>query len=68
MDSLLITSQKLGQPVPESNLWSDENNITSQQIHLYFPPVFKSQYFPVNAGSVPPSLVTEYSRSESLFL
>ena len=30
-------SKKLGQPVPESNLWSEENRSASQQAHLYMP-------------------------------
>ena len=46
-------SKKLGQPVPDSNLVSDENSGASQQTHTYVPSSWQSQYSPVKARSVP---------------
>ena len=45
--------QKLGQPEPESNFASDENNFSPQHMHLKNPSNFESLYFPENGGSVP---------------
>ncbi len=56
---------KLGQPVPESNLVSDENNVCPQFEHVYMPFLCSSQYAPVNGASVPFSLVTWYVSGSS---
>ncbi len=53
-----IGRQKLGQPVPESYLVSEENSASPQHMHRYIPGVFSSQCGPVNARSVPCSRVT----------
>src|SRR5579863_1507299 len=45
-------AQKLGQPVPESNLVSELNRALSQQIQRKIPRSCRSQYFPENAISV----------------
>src|SRR6266699_2463169 len=50
--------QKLGQPVPESNLASDLNSGAPQPMQWYMPVPLLFQYFPVNAGSVPHWRVT----------
>src|SRR5437667_416691 len=48
-----IGAQKLGQPVPDSNLVSERNNSLPQHTQRYIPSSCRSQYLPVNAGSVP---------------
>src|ERR1700741_5385014 len=53
-------AQKLGQPVPESNLVSDVNRGVPHPTQWYVPGSFVFQYFPVNARSVPASRVTWY--------
>lgn len=50
-------SQKLGQPVPESNLLFELKSSLSQHTHSYTPSLLRSWYFPLNAGSVPFLLV-----------
>ncbi len=51
--SSVIGCQKLGQPLPESNFVSEENNSSPQQVHLKLPSNFVELYFPENGGSVP---------------
>ena len=51
-------SQKLGQPVPESNLVSELNSGAPQQTQWYIPVALLFQYAPVNARSVPPQRAT----------
>ena len=51
-------SQKLGQPVPESNLVSELNRGDPQQTQWYIPVALLFQKAPVNARSVPPQRVT----------
>src|SRR4051812_27895378 len=46
-------SEKLGQPVPESNLVSDPNSAAPQPAQWYMPSSWQSQYSPVKARSVP---------------
>jgi hypothetical protein len=46
-------SQKLGQPVPESNFVSELNREFPQAAHTYIPVFLFFRSFPVNAGSVP---------------
>src|SRR5579864_7736692 len=53
-------AQKLGQPVPESNLVSDVNRGVPHPTQWYVPGSLVHQYFPVNARSVPASRVTWY--------
>ena len=53
-------SSKLGQPVPESNLASEENNWLPQAEHLYIPLPFSWTYLPVKGGSVPFSRIVLY--------
>src|SRR5215472_17802787 len=48
-----IGCQKLGHPVPESNLVAESNNAVSQQMHRYRPSACEFQYAPLNARSVP---------------
>src|SRR5262245_49419872 len=55
-----IVAQKLGQPVPESNLVSEENSGVPQHTQAYMPLVFSFQYGPVKARSVPCCRVTWY--------
>ena len=43
-----IGCQKLGQPEPESNLESEENNSSPQQTHLNEPSSFVLLYLPEN--------------------
>src|SRR5277367_6960883 len=50
--SFAIGAQKLGHPVPESNLVSELNNALSQQMQRYSPLSWIS-YWPLNALSVP---------------
>src|ERR1051325_2307629 len=57
--------QKLGHPVPESNLASLSNSFAPQQTHLYVPASWLFQYSPVNGRSVPASRVTWYARGLS---
>src|SRR5678810_669659 len=45
--------KKLGHPVPDSNLVSEENNGAPQQTHSYVPSLWQSQYSPEKARSVP---------------
>src|SRR3954466_3309644 len=44
---------KLGQPVPESNLVSDENRAAPQAAQWYMPSSWLCTYLPVKGGSVP---------------
>src|SRR6201981_2762597 len=46
-------AQKLGQPVPESNLVSDVNKGAPQPTQWYVPGSLVFQYLPVKARSVP---------------
>src|SRR5580704_16280410 len=57
--------QKLGQPVPDSNLVSELNRALSQQMQRNKPLSCKSQYFPLKALSVPELRVTSNSSAES---
>jgi hypothetical protein len=49
-------SQKLGQPVPESNFVFELKSLFPHAAHIYVPLFLFLRYFPVNAGSVPFSL------------
>jgi hypothetical protein len=51
--SLAIGCQKLGQPVPDSNLVFESKSTVSQQIQLYRPSAWLLAYFPVAGRSVP---------------
>ena len=51
-------SQKLGQPVPESNFVAELNSGASQQMQWYKPVFLLFQYAPVKALSVPPQRAT----------
>src|ERR1700756_5633077 len=53
-------AQKLGQPVPESNLVSDVNKGAPQPKQWYVPGSLVFQYLPVKARSVPAWRVTWY--------
>src|SRR6266487_6626852 len=53
MFSLFTGSSKLGHPVPESNLASDENNGAPQATHSYIPFSWLLKSAPVKARSVP---------------
>src|SRR6266480_1639655 len=53
-------SQKLGQPVPDSNLVSEANRPAPQAAHRYTPSECSSQYAPVKGRSVPFSRSTWY--------
>ena len=63
--SFAIGSQKLGQPVPESNFVSELNSAVSQQTHRKIPFPCSSTVSPVNARSVPSCRVTSYWIGES---
>src|ERR1700685_2610832 len=56
--SLAMGAQKLGQPVPDSNLVSELNNALLQQMQRYMPLSCRLKYSPVNALSVPSLRVT----------
>src|SRR5271157_3090326 len=56
--SFAIGSQKLGQPVPESNLVAEVNRAFLQQTQRKIPLAWRSQYWPVKACSVPCLRVT----------
>ncbi len=64
----LAKSQKLGQPVPLSNLVSDEKSSCPQTTHMYIPVSWLFVYFPENGGSVPFKKQILYCSVESLFL
>ena len=51
--SLAIGCQKLGQPVPDSNLVFESKSSVSQQIQWYSPSAWLSAYLPVPGRSVP---------------
>ena len=53
--SLAMGAQKLGQPVPESNLVVELNRAFLQQTQRKSPFSCRSQYWPVKACSVPPA-------------
>src|SRR5208283_4269730 len=55
---LAMGSQKLGQPVPESNLVAELNSALLQQTQRKMPLACRSQYWPVKARSVPAWRVT----------
>src|SRR5690348_17954144 len=63
-----IGFQKLGHPVPESNLVSELNSAVPQQTHRYSPFACNSSYSFANGRSVPPSRVTLYCSAVSCFL
>ena len=63
-----IGAQKLGQPVPESNFVSEENNSFPQPAHTYVPSFLWLTYFPVNGRSVPFSLSTWNSSGVRILL
>jgi len=58
-------SLKLGQPVPESNLASEEKSSAPQTAHLYIPCSWLFQYLPANGASVPPARATRRNSGES---
>src|SRR5579864_3149182 len=60
-----IGSQKLGQPVPDSNFVSERKRAVPQQMQRYRPLSCWSQYAPVNARSVPSWRVTVNDSGES---
>src|SRR3989338_3426707 len=55
-----VALQKLGQPVPESNLASEGNNSAPQPPHMYLPVSLFFSSAPVNGPSVPFSLRMRY--------
>ena len=63
--SKLLGSLKLGQPVPESNLVSEEKSSAPQTAHWYIPCSWLFQYFPENGASVPPVRATRRNSGES---
>src|SRR6185503_11174226 len=67
MFSFAIGEVKLGQPVPDSNLVSDEKRSFPQHTHLYVPFSWLFQNAPVKARSVPFLRVTMYCSSVRLF-
>src|SRR5450759_5296393 len=56
--SLAMGAQKLGQPVPESNLVAELKSAFLQHTQRKIPLACKSQYWPVKACSVPACRVT----------
>src|SRR5271169_5727598 len=62
---LAIGSQKLGHPVPESNLVSELNSAFWQHTQRKMPLACRSQYWPVKARSVPAWRVTSYCSAVS---
>ena len=52
--------QKLGQPVPESNLVPDAKSGAPHPAHVYVPSSLESWYSPVKACSVPCCRRTRY--------
>src|ERR1700757_4182857 len=65
--SSAIGAQKLGQPVPDSNLVSELNKALSQQMQRYIPFSCWFQYLPVKAISVSAWRVMSNSLDESCF-
>src|SRR3989338_9543714 len=63
--SKLTGSVKLGQPVPESNLVSEEKSSWPQIAQRNIPRSWLSQYLPVNGASVPPSRATLFNSGSS---
>jgi hypothetical protein len=61
-----IGAQKLGQPVPDSNLVSELNSSWPQPAHTYVPWAWLFQSSPVNARSVPFSRRTLYCMGVSI--
>ena len=53
--------------MPESNFVSELKSSLPQAAHRYVPFFLFFRYFPVNAGSVPFSLITLYSSGERVF-
>src|SRR5580698_2857633 len=66
--SFAIGSQKLGQPVPESNLVLELNSARSHPAQRKIPLSSRFQYAPVNARSVSSCRSTQYASFESFFL
>src|SRR5690349_12158849 len=62
---LSTASQKLGQPVPESNFVSDLKRPSPQQTHLYIPTPLWFQYFPEKGRSVALQRATSYCSAVS---
>ena len=62
---LAIGCQKLGQPVPESNLVFESNSAVSQQMQRYTPVPRNLSYWPLKGRSVPSWRVTWYAAGES---
>src|SRR5262245_21148535 len=58
--SVAVGAVKLGQPVPESNLASDENSSAPQPAQVYMASACASQNAPVKARSVPWRRSTSY--------
>jgi hypothetical protein len=57
--------QKLGQPVPDSNLVLESYNAVSQQMQRYRPSAWLDAYAPEKGRSVPARRVTSYASAES---
>src|SRR5690242_14872198 len=64
---LSAASQKLGQPVPESNFVPDLKRSVPQQTHLYIPTPLWFQYLPVKGRSVAEQRATSYCSALSFF-
>lgn len=64
--SAIVGVVKLGHPLPDSNLVSDENSSAPHPPHRYVPSSWQSTYFPVNARSVPPPRSTAYCSGVSV--
>src|ERR1700728_3329032 len=65
--SLAIGCQKLGQPVPDSNLVFESKSTVSQHMQLYRPSAWLLAYLPVPGRSVPACLVTSNCSGVSCF-
>ena len=65
--SSAIGCQKLGQPVPESNLVSERNSARSQQMQRNRPRSWRFQLLPVKGSSVSSCRATLYDVAESCF-
>ena len=57
--------QKLGQPVPDSNLVFESNNAVSQQMQWYRPAAWLFQYSPEKGRSVPACRVTTNASADN---
>ena len=59
--------KKLGHPLPESNLVSEENSVFPHPAQTYVPSPVWWTYFPLNGGSVPFFRSTKNSSGVSIF-